>query len=504
LIEVSIPSWRSKRSDTAEWKKDPDFSKFFPDAELAEIGVSRSEIEESFVWPSKGDEQILQSLMFHTRRHWEVKQRLDAPNHSEKKFVLNTLEEVFSRPISNYWRERKPVNPTWAWFCEALKEVEMDSSPGWPWKQDYKDNRAFLYTDESPNIENWQLLYIHFLNRLSDLKVGPKADDINVFIKNELHKRSKKEQGAWRLISAISLTDCMVDRWLFGDFFNALYEKEGWQRSPNKAGWAPVRGGFKWFYERYRVSRKKVYMADKSSWDWTMQAWLVEVITDFLVRVCSFSDPALEVLIRNRLMATFRTAIFNVGGHTRLFQAVMGIMKSGLLGTIIINGFAQVCLDVLAKLRLQITGNEIPDVGGDDTVQECPHYVGVDGGIEYIPETYTRELQNAGCIVKEFEVVEPFRGEPIEFFGTVFNSLSASPAYKLKHLGALMTATLTKCEALSSYQRLYAFDNFMFPRLTRWLLHLGGEAVSQEYAREWYRGEVLSTEDYWKLYKVVE
>lgn len=455
-----------------------------------------------FVWPSKGDEQVFDSLSFHAKRHADVKRRLDAPNRKEKMFVLHSLEEIFSRPISNYWR-KKVVLPTWAWFQEALKEVDRDSSPGWPWKASYRDNREFLYVGEEPHYENWRLLYSAFLARLLELNVGPSADDLNVFIKDELHKIQKRRDGAWRLISAVSLTDCMVDRWLFGDFFNSLYERDGWECSPNKAGWAPVKGGFKWFYERLKAENRKVYMADKSSWDWTMQKWVVEVVTELLVRVCARRSDKIARLIRNRLMSVFRTAIFNVGGHTRIQQALWGIMKSGWLGTIVVNGFAQVCLDLLAKLRLELTGLAPPDVLGDDTVQICP-YKETEFGLEYLPETYTRYLQNAGCIVKDYNIIDPRKGEKVEFAGTLFNNEVAVPAYRKKHLAVLMTLKDTKKEALDSYLRLYAFDDYMFPRLFDWTLHAGYDAVSRDYGIDWYRGQVLTTEDYWRHVKLVD
>jgi hypothetical protein len=405
------------------------------------------------------------------------------------------LEEAFRPAISKYWRDRYYVEPDWQWFQYAMKDVDLDASPGWPWKNTASTNRELFYNpDGSKNELNWKMVYAAFLDRFQTLLGKPEADDINLFIKDELHKEKKRQTEAWRLIASVGLTDCLVDRFLFGDFFNALYSYEGYTQTPNKAGWSPPRGGFSWFYKRYRG--RKVLMADKSSWDWTVQGWIVEVLTEFMVRVCARDDENLERLIRNRMMCIFRLAMFNVGGYNRFMQAVCGIMKSGCLGTIAWNGFGQLCCHLLAVLRERVYG-EPPDVMGDDTVQEIPHYL---NGEDATP-VYLDAIMATGAIVKEFQIADTCMAEPIEFAGTKFTVEFAIPAYREKHIATLMTFRDDEIRKsmLESYVRLYAFDDYFFPRLNRWLLDLGGESISRAYAKDWYLGYSLGMDDYYNI-----
>jgi len=502
-VNPCIPHYRRKVADTADWKIDDDFFKYFEDDDLMkEFGLKSSKLTEDYCWPSKGDEQIFQSLKFHAQKNREARGNMIPPTLVEERLILNALEEYFRPVILDYWKQPKREFSV-GWFSDALREVDLDSSPGWPWKgAGYQTNREFLFKpDGELNKQNVVLLFEAVNDRLNKLREGVASDDINLFIKDELHKRKKRVDGAWRLIASVGLTDCMVDRFLFGDFFNSMYKPSGWTTTPNKAGWSPVKGGYKWFYKRY--GGRRVLMADKSAWDWTVQEWVVNLIRDFMVRVlCTdrngVHDKNLARLISNRFDSLFAAARFNVGGYLVFEQFLAGIMKSGCLGTIAWNGIGQLILDVLAKLRMGLDLDNPPDVMGDDTSQLEPCYPNG----EYCSREFCDQLQMGGCVVKEFAVADTSDNEPIEFAGTSFNAIKAVPAYRVKHLAMLMTACETrelKAEALGSYQRLYAFDDFMFPRLTRWLIDLGGEAVTRDYAQDWYNG-LVGRDDLNKFY----
>jgi len=401
--------------------------------------------------------------------------------------VLNTLEEAFGPAIQDYWRKYEPTGLTVQWFMRILKDIDLDSSPGWPWKSHgFTTNRELLMNaDGTVNRDNVILVFEAVRDRYAELQEKAVADDVNVFIKDELHKTSKRQKKAWRLISSVSLTDCIIDRYLFGEFFNQLYTKEGYTKTPNKAGWSPVKGGYQWFYRRFRG--KKVLMADKSCWDWTVQSWLVDILTSLMLRICGH-DEKLTNIIRNRIKAVFRST-FNVGGYARFEQLLDGIMKSGCLGTIAWNGICQVACDILAKLRAHMETGDLPDVMGDDTIQELMDRL----------DEYLNMLTTTGCLVKEYMVSDTREGESLEFAGTTFDAIKSVPTYREKHLAALMTLADSpehKREMLTSYQRLYAHDDFMFPRLTKWLLSLEGAAVSRAYARDWYDGRVEDSADF--------
>jgi hypothetical protein len=497
-LKGDIPPWRRKESSIRDWKLDLNFRRYFHDDDLKEkYGVTSEEVMERYVWPSKGDEYIFESLSFHAGRNAQARNRCIPPTSKERDYVLNSLEEVYRPAINAFWRLKRQ-EPNQEWFLRALSKLDMNSSPGWPWKADFKDNRSLLLNpDGEYNHHNVQMVFYAFKERLRELNLAPKADDINVFIKDELHKQSKMRDGAWRLISAVSITDCLVDRFLFGDFFDQLYTLDGYTKTPNKAGWVPYLGGYKWFYRRY--ANKRALMADKSSWDWTVQEWKVQVLTEFMVRVCSYEDGWMERLIRNRMMALFRLAVFNVGGHTRLQQNVWGIMKSGCLGTLAWNGKMQVMCDLLAKLRLHLTKCDVPDATGDDTVQETPFEL-LDGQRYYIPEKFCEELGRTGCIIKEYTEHHVSGDRCVEFMGTRMFSDHSIPSYSVKHLAALMTQSDFKKEMIESYMRLYAFDPYMFSALRHWSLDLGSdEVISRRYACDWYDGRAPSTDEFHSL-----
>jgi len=311
---------------------------------------------------------------------------------------------------------------------------------------------------------------------LKDLETRPCADDINVFVKDELHKQKKVEDGAFRLISSVSVTDAIVDRILFGEFFKNCYSFEGFSTTPNKAGWTPYLGGYKWLAKKYR--KFKTLFADKSSWDWTMMAWVAYVLMVLMVRICGFSETR-KRQIEHRMMALFCQPNFNIGGWLRFCQSLAGLMKSGCLGTIVWNGMAQVALHLLAELRMfgGFTGNE-PDTIGDDTLQKAMEDL----------ETYIRELNAAGCIARDYHVSDLRDGGLLDFAGHFFDHQHSVPAYNKKHIGCLYESSEYKLEQLESYMRLYTFEPEYFSRVCAWIRRLGGTVYSREYLIDWYNG----------------
>jgi len=467
-----IPHYRVKAKRTRDWKPDLTFEKFFGKEFLDGRGWGK--FRDEFSWTSRDDLCILRSLRFHSSRREMVRINLRQPTQVEIKKILAHLEESYSaaRP-----REMRVWNEEF--FFEALKEVDMNSTPGWPWKESYKTNADFLLNaDGTANISNLMLLYEAVEERLLVLERKPEADDINVFVKDELHKITKVQDGAFRLISSVSLTDTMVDRLLFGDFFKNCYTFEGFSQTPNKAGWTPYLGGYKWFARRHR--RGPRLFADKSSWDWTMMPWVAFVLMHLMLRFCGFDDVVRRNQIKHRFEALFVNPIFNVGGWLRFRQQLAGLMKSGCLGTIIWNGIAQVALHSLASLRGFGRIEDDPDVIGDDTVQKLMADL----------ESYLIDLNQAGCISRDYHVADLSKGGKIDFAGHEFDQKESIPAYGKKHMGCLYESSEFKKDQLESYMRLYAFDPEVFMRVTAWLRELGGVVYSREYIKDWYNGDL--------------
>jgi len=481
VVMSEIPRHRVKPSRTRPWKPDPDFQTFFDNEFLKDKDSDK--FREEFSWPSKDDVSILQSLRYHASRREQVRVGLKEPNARELKRVIGKVEELYGSRKADVEKQLSPET-----FFEALRDVDMNSSPGWPWKKWYKNNREMLFDEEGDlNMANVYDLYDAVEERLKDLETRPCADDINVFVKDELHKQSKVESGAFRLISSVSLTDSMVDRVLFGGFFDNCYTPEGFSTTPNKAGWTPYLGGYKWLAKKYR--KGKTLFADKSSWDWTMMPWVAYMLMTVMVRVCGDTETR-KRQIEHRMMALFGRPNFNVGGWLRFTQTLVGLMKSGCLGTIVWNGMAQVALHLLAELRRINDFGDVPDTIGDDTLQKAMEDL----------EDYIRELNAAGCLARDYHVAELSTGGLLDFAGHFFNHDYSVPAYTKKHVGCLYESSDFKLEQLESYLRLYAFDPEMYKRVSAWVNKLGGRVYSREYMIDWYNGDHEETFRYEDIY----
>jgi hypothetical protein len=395
------------------------------------------------------------------------------PSIKEVKKVLAFVEKAYSAARPFVKLELDPDT-----FMDCLKHVDMNSSPGWPWKEHYKTNKElFLKEDGSFDLNSLMMVYDEVEERLEVLKEKPIADDINVFVKDELHKKSKIDSGAFRLISSVSITDTIVDRILFGQFFDKCYTYEGFSQTPNKAGWTPYKGGYKWLAKRH--NRGMRLFADKSSWDWTMMAWVAYVLSELMVRFCGFNDRVRMNQIRNRMIALFSEPVFNVGGWLRFAQALAGLMKSGCLGTIIWNGIAQVALHALAEIRRVGVVKDAPDVIGDDTTQAAMEAI----------EEYILYLNQAGCIARDYHTSDLKKGGKIDFAGHMFDFNESLPSYGKKHMGCLYETSEFKLEQLESYMRLYAFDEEVYKRIASWVHDLGGRVYSRDFLIDWYNGD---------------
>lgn len=278
-------------------------------------------------------------------------------------------------------------------------------------------------------------------DRVRELVSGKcEADDIKVFVKEEPHKLSKIKDGAFRLISAVSMVDTMIDRMIFGPLADKILQSAG--LTPVMIGWVPIMGGF-------RLPRRKlpgkVVCVDKSSWDWTVPQWMVKLWMKIILGLSNEHPPFWEVLVRQRFKILFEEAIFRFSDGTRIKQGEPGVMKSGCYLTIILNSLGQLLLHYMIndKMGIPMEENE-PLCMGDDTVQN------------YFPqlEEYVNHFSLLGFRLKEVSVQDW-----IEFAGFGIDKVSTWPMYWRKHLFAMQHASEESLpQMLESYQMLYAFN----------------------------------------------
>lgn len=376
------------------------------------------------------------------------------PTEAElKKVVSIMLKLVDVQPVLE--------EPSDEWFKRVLvNEVEPSSSPGLPWKKiGCPKGSSFVQMGEIQ--DKATDLYQAFATRLVALMDGPEADPISCFIKPEPHKPAKVKNGAWRIIAGVGITDCFVDRFLFGDFLKKSIDKARSLNNPLLPGFVPYGGNFR----KLAACFENPQTADKSSWDWTVQPWMVKVLRMYFR---SLLPVQYHAILENRLTSLFEKAEFDFDGY-RFRQQVPGIMKSGCLGTIIFNSLLQLAIHVLSCQR---SGSPLKMffAVGDDTIQEA------------MPDKYWQEVQKVGAIVKE-----RIEGWPAEFIGVYFNTQLGLPMYATKNFFRLLFAEPDLLDdILQGYMRLYA-NSPLFEALAA-LASKRGLTLSYQQCREWFNG----------------
>lgn len=333
-------------------------------------------------------------------------------------------------------------------FGKALQEINMDSSPGLCQFSNLgtTNGEIFGYSNGTFNEERVAMVRAATWYRMQALLRGEaESDDINVFVKQEPHKLSKIAEERYRLISGVSLVDTMIDRVLFGWLNRVVLNNVC--ATPCFVGWSPIRGGWRYVYERFKGH--KVACLDKSSWDWTVQEYLVDMWFDFICGLAAGHREWWLKLARSRFDRLFVDPVYQFKDGTRVQQRYPGIMKSGCLLTLFLNSVGQSLVHYLANIRMGVSPyiNQ-PICVGDDTVQRTPDDL----------EEYVRSIETTGAKVKGFKV-----RRWVEFCGFFYAKETCAPAYWQKHLYKLCYGDLSL--KLEMYQVLYANEPVMFKLL---------------------------------------
>uniref|UniRef100_A0AAT9JNT4 RNA-dependent RNA polymerase n=1 Tax=Reticulitermes chinensis sobeli-like virus 1 TaxID=3133519 RepID=A0AAT9JNT4_9VIRU len=348
----------------------------------------------------------------------------DLPRADHLEAMLVSLEDAFA-PVR--WNIPQDFM-SYEHFERVVQDLDWTSSPGYPYLLNAPTNGSFFQVQNGvPSREAKHRVWQVLSQRLLD----GSCDPIRLFIKPEPHKVSKLETGRYRLISAVSVVDQIIDSMLFGEMNQNMVEH--CLEIPSKFGWSPYVGGWK-------VVPQKGLAIDKSSWDWTMQGWLFQVILELRSRLClTMGEPLKEWqrLATWRYKCLFGHPEFILSNGLVLSQVHPGVMKSGCVNTIADNSIAQVVLHLRVCLEMGIPAGWIWTMG-DDTLQESLPQEG-----EYLAHL------SRYCIVKEST-------HKIEFAGHQFRVDSIEPSYFAKHCFNLLHADpLVVPDLAVSYALLY-------------------------------------------------
>lgn len=325
--------------------------------------------------------------------------RQDGPSEGVRTLIFMAMRQWYERAT---WRLPDDFLQR-SHFERVLGELDWTSSPGYPYLLRHPNNGHFFGVKEGiPNPERVDAVWSMVQQRIAARDVDP----IRLFVKPEAHSEKKLRTEKYRLISSVSVVDQLVDHMLFGEMNDKMIRE--WIHIPNKPGWSPFGGGWRF------MPRETWTATDASSWDWTVQPWLLEMALEFRKRQCVNLTQQWVELADWRYASLFRDPLFITSGGAMLRQLQPGVMKSGCVNTIADNSVMQVILHlrVCAELNLPMT---YLFTMGDDRLQEPV----------YDSEKYY-QLTSQFCVLKSVQQVN-------EFAGFRFRGRWVEPVHKGKH-----------------------------------------------------------------------
>lgn len=342
-----------------------------------------------------------------------------------------------------------------------MQDIDPNSTPGHCVLAKFgSDNRTALkITVDDSGRKTFDPDRVELLRHLVKEKwEGKPADPLKVFVKQEPHKKSKLAEGRYRLITAVSLVDTMVDRILFGPMWRKAMQRV--LETPCAVGWSPVGGGWRWLNSIYPNGTLSV---DKSAWDWSVRGWMVHIWYNFVLILHPSYPEWWFKRVTWRFLSLFRTAVYQFSDGVQIQQPGMGIMKSGCYLTLCLNSVAQTALHFLVADRLGMDpDHNVPYCFGDDTVM-APF----ENQQEYLDEL------DKFCFVKQAEMADF-----VQFVGFIITPKGFVPEYWEKHLFQLAHLDISVAEdTLKQYQMLYAYDPVMLRFIREYASYISPGAI---------------------------
>lgn len=336
------------------------------------------------------------------------------------------------------------LDPAWNGyeaFLKVIDKLDRSSSPGYPLCRQATTVGDWLWgTELFPKPERLAELWL----MTQDCLAGTYDHLFKVFVKQEPHTKVKASDKRWRLIIASALP--MQVAWAMAVAHHAPLFLSTYGAHPIKFGYIQFGGGWKRRNAEI-VAQRKLWCADKSSWDWLSPGWVYEDILELRKRLTRSSTVEWEETMDRLYADAYRDSALLLPDGTVYRQLESGFMKSGLRVTIEDNSFGQDFLHVATCLKLGILVRQHDiDICGDDTQQLQPER----------PQTYLETLQSFGCKVKHAAVAN-------EFMGCRLSKEGYFPLYVGKHIYNLVRQRdeyLT--QTLDSYLRIYAHWAPMF------------------------------------------
>lgn len=338
----------------------------------------------------------MKSLAYHCKLYDGLRE--DGPTPVEMEAILSIAEGMFE---DAKWSVPKDFLDKSHYERVVRTKLDWTSSPGFPYMRKNPTNSVlFKVKDGEPDQVRIDEIWSIVNRRLEERDCDP----IRLFVKPEPHKMSKLENHRYRLISSVSVVDQIIDHMLFDAQNDTMIAN--WPYLPTWPGWAPVVGGWKALIQQ-------IWMAtDKSGWDWSARAWVLELVLRLRARLGG--NDRWAAIAAWRYQALFLNPTFVTSGGLLFRQRRRGVQKSGCVNTIADNSMAQVLLHIRVCLKLGLPVTKLLAMG-DDVLQEP-----VANEKEYL------RLLGEFCHVKQAAHVN-------EFAGCRFLGKRVEPMYKGKH-----------------------------------------------------------------------
>lgn len=313
-------------------------------------------------------------------------------------------------------------------YLRVVNTLHWQSSPGYPYCLDVPTNGdLFRVVDGKPSPVATDRVWVLVQRRLLEKE----ADPIRLFIKPEPHKLKKLNVGAYRLISSVSVIDQIIDHMLFDEMNHRMIQN--YMMIPPKVGWTPYKGGWK-------VVPMNWLSLDKSAWDWSMEAWICELILRVREESSLSKDhPKWEDwkrLAKWRYSLLYGCPEFVTSLGMYLKQKLPGVQKSGCVNTISDNSMAQDILHIRACLESSQRVTEQWTMGDDTYLEPVSN---LDDYVEKLGQyCHLKPAARSG-----------------EFAGFRFVADRVEPMYKGKHAFNLLHFDSANREMLDSYQLMY-------------------------------------------------
>lgn len=274
-----------------------------------------------------------------------------------------------------------------------IVNCKREASPGVPYAAFWKSNGEMIDSlgsqlnkivlDRIEAINNWNG---NFSERRELVENGL-CDPIRVFIKNELHSAEKVKQKRFRLIMSVSIIDKLVEM----VFYHHVCKQQirDWEEIPSKPGMGFTEEMSKSIYDNCMEQDVLLAEADISGWDWSVQQWTQDFITEFIQKLQPGSTDWYGSML-TKLTKLQSNPVYQFSDGTLAILEFSGNQSSGKFMTSCGNSIGRVLVATLVGAGFCIAM-------GDDAVEEFVE----DAQLKYNTLGYNCKMY--GRVEKEFE-----------------------------------------------------------------------------------------------------